>query len=155
VDDCVAIGSRSELTALAKSVDGKDGITGLGEVRMGTRQRDHSARTISISQEAFIDSILARVNLTDATTVAAPLTPGTHLSAGDCPTSKGEIEEMANRPYRELVGALAWLALGTRPDIAFVTSSLTCFGHNPVVSIGMRPNEYLGLHYARMRFFCS
>jgi hypothetical protein len=79
VDDCVAIGSRSELTALAKSVDGKDGITGLGEVRMGTRQRDHSARTISISQEAFIDSILARVNLTDATTVAAPLTPGTRI----------------------------------------------------------------------------
>ena len=48
----------------------------------------------------------------------------------DCPISKDEIEEIANRPYRELVRALAWLALGTRPDIAFATSSLARFGHN-------------------------
>ena len=38
---------------------------------------------------------------------------------------------MENRPYRELVGALAWLTLGTRPDIRFATSSLARFGHNP------------------------
>jgi len=38
---------------------------------------------------------------------------------------------MATCPYRELVGALAWLALGTRPNIAFATSSLPRFGHNP------------------------
>ena len=38
---------------------------------------------------------------------------------------------MATRPYRELVGALAWFALGTRPDIAFATSSLDRFGRNP------------------------
>ena len=86
-------------------------------------ERDCPARTISISQEAFIDSLPTRFNPTDATTVATPLTPGTHLSA-DCPSSKDEIEEVADRPYRELVGALAWLTLVTRPDIAFATSSL-------------------------------
>jgi len=134
VDDCVAVGSRKELTDLASSVDAKYGTTGLGEVRwvLGMLlERDRPARTISISQEAFIDSILTRFNLTDATAVATPLTPGTHLSTTDCPTSKDEIEEMADRPYRELVGALAWLALGTRPDIAFAASSLARFGHNP------------------------
>ena len=46
-------------------------------------ERDRPARTISICQKAFIDSILTRFNLTDATTVATPLTPGTHLSADD------------------------------------------------------------------------
>jgi hypothetical protein len=134
VDDCVAIGSRKELTNLARSVDAKYGTTGLGEVRwvLGMLlERDRPARTIAISQEAFIDSILLRFHLADATTVTTPLTPGTHLSSTDCPTSKDEIDEMANRPYRELVGALAWLALGTRPDIAFATSSLARFGHNP------------------------
>ena len=29
------------------------------------------------------------------------------------------------------MGALAWLALGTRPDIAFATSLLARFGYNP------------------------
>ena len=38
---------------------------------------------------------------------------------------------MTTRPYRELVGALDWLTLGTRPDIAFAMSSLARFGHNP------------------------
>jgi len=46
-------------------------------------------------------------------------------------TSQDKIEEMATRPYREVVGALVWLALGTCPDIAFATSLLARLGHNP------------------------
>jgi len=38
---------------------------------------------------------------------------------------------MTTRPYRELVGPLARLALGARPDITFATSSLARFGHDP------------------------
>jgi len=87
-------------------------------------ERGRSARTISISQEAFIDSILARFNLTDAASVTTPLAPGTHLSADDSPTSKDEKDKKEMRWYGELVGALAWLAFGTRPDIAFAASSL-------------------------------
>ena len=149
VDNYVAIGSRKELTALAESVNAKYGITSLTEVRwvLGVLlERDRPARTTLISQEAVIDPIITRFNLTDATTVTTPLTPGTHLSADDCPPSKDEIEEMANRPYRELVGALAWLTLGTRPDIAFATSSLARFGHNPGLvhwDVGKRVVHYL------------
>jgi hypothetical protein len=134
VDDCVAIGSRRVLTSLAKSVDTKYGVTGLGEVKWVLSmllERNRPDRTISISQEAFIKSILARFNLIDASTVTTPFAPGSHLSATDCPTNNDEIREMGMRPYRELVGALSWLALGTRPDIAFATSSLARFGHNP------------------------
>ena len=141
-DSCGAISSRRELTALAESVNAKYGMSGLGEVRWALGmllERDRPARTISIFQEAFIYSVLARFNLTDATPVATPLTPGTHLSADDGPTLKDEIE-VADRPYKEVVEALTWLALGTRLDIAFATSSLARFGHNPVASIEMWPN---------------
>ena len=92
-------------------------------------EHDRPARTISKSKEAFIDSIIVRFNLTDATTIATPLAPGTHLSAVDCPTLMDNFGEMANQPYRELVGALVWLALGTRPNIAFAPSSLAGIGH--------------------------
>ena len=134
INNYVAIGSRKDLAALAESVSAKYGITSLGEARwvLGMLlERDRPTRKISISQEAFIDSILTQFNLTNATTAATRLTPATHLSADDCPTSKDEIEEMGNGPYREVVGALAWLTLGTRLDIAFATGLLARFGHNP------------------------
>ena len=135
VDDCNTLGSGKELASLAKSVDVKYGITGLDEVRWVLEmlmERDRPARTISISQEAFIDSILARFNLVDASTVSTSLAPE-QLSAADClneKDKKDEKEEMGTRSYRELVGALAWLALGTRPGIAFATSSLARCGHS-------------------------
>jgi len=94
-------------------------------------ERDRSARTISISQEAFIGSLLARFNLSDATPVSMPLLPGTQLSTLDCPDSEEEKLEMKTRPYSEPVDALAWLALGTRRDITFAAASLARFGHNP------------------------
>ena len=134
VDDCIAIGSKRELESLARGVDAKYGITSLGEVKwmLGMLlEHDRSACTIAISQEAFIDSILVCFNLTNATTISMPLAPRTQLSTVDCPTSEDEIAEMATHPYRELIGALSWLTLGTRPDIAFATSSLARFGHNP------------------------
>ena len=134
VDNFIRIGPRVQLEALAESVDGKYGITGLGEVKwvLGMLlERDRTARMILISQEAFINSILACFNLMDASPLSTPLVPGTQLSTTNCPTTQEEKDEMATRPYRELVGALAWLALGTRPDIAFATSSLARFGHNP------------------------
>ena len=37
---------------------------------------------------------------------------------------------MSARPYRELVGCLSWLALVSRPDIAYVATTLARFGNN-------------------------
>jgi Reverse transcriptase (RNA-dependent DNA polymerase) len=89
VDDCVEIiGSRRELEALATGIDGKYGITGLGEVKWALGmllERDRSACTISISQEAFTNSILVRFNITDhrrAHCLDAPRTRNSTLRSG-------------------------------------------------------------------------
>jgi len=134
VDDCITIGPGKELANLPKSVDAKYGTTGPGEVKWVLGMllgRNRSARTIATSQEVPIDSTLARFNLLGPTTVTTPLAPGSHFSVAYCPTSQDEIEEIATRPSRELVGALTWLTLGTRPDVVFATSSLARFRHNP------------------------
>ena len=133
VDNFVGVGSRKELDALAKGIDTKYGVTGLGEVRwiLGMKvKHDWTARTISISQEAFIDSILACFNLADAAPTMTPLTPGTQLTKADCPTAQADRDKMVGTPYRQLVGVLSWLALSTCPDVTFATSSLGHFGHN-------------------------
>ena len=76
VDNFIRIGPRVQLEALAESVDGKYGITGLGEVKwvLGMLlECNHTARTILISQEAFINLILACFNLMDASPLSTLL----------------------------------------------------------------------------------
>jgi hypothetical protein len=92
---------------------------------------DHASRMIYVSQSAFIDSALAHFQLTNTHPVMMPLVHSARLSLNDCPSSNEEKLEMAGRPYRELVGVLSWLALGTRPNITFTTSTLTCYNSNP------------------------
>ena len=81
-----------------------------------------------MSQEVFIDSILTRFKLTNTAPTTIPLTLGTQLTKADCVTSQADKDEMAKVLYRELVGALSWLTLRTRPNIVFMTSSLSRFG---------------------------
>src|SRR6202522_3182920 len=52
----------------------------------------------------------------------------THLVSDNCPTTIEGKQDMKGVPYRELIGALNWLAVGTRPDIAFVVGQ---FLENP------------------------
>ena len=59
-----------------------------------------------------------------------PLTVGPFLSAGNCLATQEEKDDMAGKPYRELVSALSWLVLGSQPDIAFATGTLARFSHN-------------------------
>ena len=130
---------------LAKGMDRKYGITGLGEVEwvLGMLvKRDHATRTVCISQEAFTNTVLSRFNLVDAAPVSMPLAAGSFLSTSDCLVTQEEKDDMAGKPYRELVGALSWLALGSRPDIAFAMSTLSRFGHNPGRETGKQRSAY-------------
>ena len=53
------------------------------------------------------------------------------LSVYDCPQTDNEKAEMQNVLYCELVGALMWLAVVSRPDITFAATYLTRFNANP------------------------
>ena len=127
-----------------ESVDTKYGITGPGEVRwvLGMLlERDRSARTIAISQEAFVDSILARFNLLDATTVTMPLTSGSHLLWPTAPSHKTRLRKW--RPARTVRlwehshGLPLGLArISHSPPVHSPASDITL-----VASLGKRSNE--------------
>jgi hypothetical protein len=60
--------------------------------------------------------------------------PGLHLSHKDhTPSSDEECDLMARTPYRSLIRSLMYLAIGTRPDIAYTIQQLCkfldCYGH--------------------------
>ena len=78
----------------------------------------------------LINTVLTRFSLVDTAPVSTPLMAGLFLSASDCAATQEEKDDMVGKPYRELVGALSWLVLGSHPGIAFMTGTLTCFDHN-------------------------
>ena len=63
--------------------------------------------------------MLARYQFSDCTPVQTPINPGIILSEAQCPSTPEEVEEMRHIPYISAVGSLLYLAIATRPDIAY------------------------------------
>lgn len=59
------------------------------------------------------------------------MNPGYKLTREQCPQTEEETAEMSNVPYMNAVGALMYLAVTTRPDIAFSVAKLAQFNSNP------------------------
>ena len=135
IDDCTVTGSSP---GLIKSFKGEIGsrfqITDLGPISWLLSMKvtqDRSARTISLSQEAYINAILTKYNFANDKPLSIPLDPHIQLSETQSPKTTSEVAHMCSVPYREAIGSLIHLATGTRPDIAFATSFVLQFNTNP------------------------
>jgi hypothetical protein len=93
--------------------------------------RDRPNRTLSISQSQFIINLLQEHGLQDCKPVSTPLNPGSRLSTSMSPQNTAEVAEMRQYPYISIVGSLMYLALTTRPDIAYAAGVLARFNSNP------------------------
>lgn len=135
VDDCMITGSLEELIREYKEqLNACYSLTDLGPIHwlLGIKiTRNRQARTISLSQTSYIDSILSRFSLSDAKPVTTPITPGTVLSKADSPSDATKMASMKKTPYREAIGSLMYAAVATRPDITFTISALSQFLENP------------------------
>jgi len=76
---------------------------------------------VSLRQTGYIDDVLSRFNMSDCKPVASPMDIGLKLVKA----SPAEADNSV--PYRELIGSLMYLAVGTRPDIAHAVSKLSQF----------------------------
>ena len=90
---------------------------------------DRTNRTISLSQTAKIDNLVADYGQSDAHPLETPMIAGLQLRRPDksIPVPP-EISKWAEKtPYRPLVGSLMYLAVATRPDIAYAVGRLSSF----------------------------
>jgi hypothetical protein len=135
VDDCMLMGSSQKLmNEFKKRINGRYSLTDLGPCHwhLGIKiERNDEEGTMALSQTTYIDSILARFNFDEAKPTAIPIDPNRPLLKSQCPTKLADIAKMKNVPYREAVGSLLYAAMGTRPDIAFATSTVAQFMDNP------------------------
>lgn len=111
---------------LGREFDAKD----LGEAShiLSMRLKKEGSGKLSLDQTAYAEDILETFGMTDARPASSPLDPGSKYEKGD---SRNPPREDLKFRYRQAVGALLYLAGGTRPDIAFATAYMSQFSEHP------------------------
>jgi hypothetical protein len=100
-------------------------ITDLGELHwlLGIEiKRDREARTISLLQRSYIESILRCYGFEDLKPITTPMDPSVKLSTSQSPSTGAQYAAMQHIPYRKAVGSSMYAMLGTRPDILFANT---------------------------------
>jgi hypothetical protein len=95
-------------------------MTDLGEIawKLGVHvMRDRRAGWIALSQEKYALEILERFGKSDVRPISTPTLANEHLTKIDSP-------EVDVQQYQRAVGALMYLMLGTRPDLAYTVAAL-------------------------------
>lgn len=121
VDDII-IASKD----LSKIQDFKDHqvlkIKDLGEIKycLGI-EFSRKNNSVILNQKRYIKDLITRFNMKDANPAKTPMEASLKLSKQE------NHPEALDIPYRELIGCLMYLAVSTRPDIAYAVSYLSQF----------------------------
>jgi hypothetical protein len=103
VEDCGIMGDSPKLIALYKQkLNDCHALTKLGPVNwpLGIKvTHDWEAQTISLSQTAFVESILAQFSLTDAKAHATLMIPAVIYSKDDSPKNQVDAARICKVPY--------------------------------------------------------
>ncbi|CAI7815554.1 unnamed protein product [Closterium sp. NIES-54] len=142
VDDFILVAKDSALmisvqAALSKALLMKD----LGDLKhfLGMEITcDREARTISLSQEFYINNVLKRFEMELCTPMATPLALQHLLSAPAVPTP-----EACSEPYPELVGSLIYAIMCIQPNLAYPVS---------VISRYVAPGRFTKLHWSASKW---
>ena len=92
-------------------------------------QRNLSGHAISLTSSQHIDDMLLRFGMQNCKPAATPLPHKAVLG----PRGPDEQPLPPQTPYRSLVGSLLYVAMWTRPDIAFAVSQVARFQSDPSV----------------------
>ncbi|GBN17458.1 Retrovirus-related Pol polyprotein from transposon TNT 1-94 [Araneus ventricosus] len=79
----------------------------------------------------YIDEIHRRFSEYLIPFFSLPISKGVVFTRSQCPQTNHEREEIAEFPYRNLLGCLSFLANPTRPDISYAVNILSQYQNNP------------------------
>ena len=94
---------------------------------------DPAGRTMTLSQEPFATQLLKKSGMENCNPVTTPMPAAARLTKEDCPTTPAEQADMRDEAtwYRSNLASCLYLAMWTRPDIAFAVGKLAKYMHNP------------------------
>lgn len=85
--------------------------------------RDRHIGFTHVYQTAYITKFLEKFNMTNCNSVSVPM--DAHVIFKRDYDEDGNIIINEDIPYRQLIGSLMYLVVGTRPDIIFAVSKLS------------------------------
>lgn len=125
VDDFFVFSNNEQETKRLKQVlSSHFKLKDLGQVKQCLGMNvcvDKENNVITLDQEDYVDKLLHKFNMTDCNTAHTPMEERLNLD-------KGEICD-TELPYQQLIGSLMYLAVLTRPDIAFSVGYLSQFNN--------------------------
>ena len=133
VDDMTLLArTDKEIAWLKGELGSKFKVTDLGELNhlLGMQISRSRNGSISLHQTTYAKRVLESVGMAKCSTVSTPLDPNVKLTqlAEDDPKIG---DPTLCRLYRSGLGKLMWLAVGTRPDIAYAVQHLSQFSQRP------------------------
>lgn len=130
VDDFLIFSNSEAETTKLKNVLGSEfKLKDLGPVRQYLGMRinlDKNKNVITVDQQQYIEQLVSKFQMSDCKIQSTPIEPKLNLD-------KSTDKCLPNVPYQKLIGSLMYLAVLTRPDIAYSVSYLSqfnnCYGH--------------------------
>lgn len=102
--------------------------------------RNRTTKTLTLTQEKYINEILEKFNMLNANPVSTPLEAGIRYSIQSShDLLPHEQADMTTVPYKQAIGSLQYLVTCTRWDLTFSVQHLAQFMANPA------PIHYLGI----------
>jgi hypothetical protein len=132
VDDILlCTNSLSKMCEVENKLRSEFEITCLGEPKrfLGIEiERNRQAKTIKLHQGKFVRSIIERFGLSNAKSVNSPMLSCDavrKVKDEEVDSNDGEVGEDERPQFRQAIGALLYLANGTRPDITYAVNILS------------------------------
>jgi hypothetical protein len=86
---------------------------------------------LTMKQTAYIEKIVTKFNMEECKPLSVPMQKGTKPNAKMSPIDNNGKSKMVDIPYKSAIGSLLYLAMCTRPDIAYAVCALARYSQNP------------------------
>lgn len=137
VDDLLLAGNNmGVITWMKKELNNRFDMKDLGEAKicLGLEiTRNRVERKLFLTQLKYMQGVLERFGMEDSRPASTPMEGSLAYEERLKMDSKnGNCESMKNVPYREDIGSLMYLMIGTPPDISFAIGKLPQFCESPL-----------------------